>query len=111
MAANIFEIFAKMISGLPPEAILRALDVECAMLEQDRENHRLDRLDDALSILDFRQFIRMVQEGAFMRSIKPLPPDHLEFYKETVVRLVQTGHLPASAMKQFDSMFVSNPGL
>jgi hypothetical protein len=34
-----------------------------------------------------------------------LPPEHIEFYKETIVRLVQANELPPGAMGQFDFAF------
>ncbi len=103
----VFEIFAKTISKLPTEAILQLLDLECEMLERDAEIHRLYLPRDAYSIFCFRQFVRMVKFGEEMPFCPPLPPDHLEFYKETVVRLVHAKELPESAMKAFDDVFRS----
>jgi hypothetical protein len=107
MAVQIFETFAKTISNLPSECVLKALDSECKMLELDHENHRLDGFDDALSIFSFRQFLRMAREGRAMQCVKRLPLDHIEFYKETIVRLVHAGEIPKMAMEQFDYTFVS----
>lgn len=107
MPVRVFEIFAKTINGLPPESVFRALDLECKMLEEDQVHDRLHEMDDALSILSFRQFLRMARDGDSMHCVKPLPPDHLEFYKETIVRLVHAGQLPDAAMDQFNFTFVS----
>ena len=35
----------------------------------------------------------------------PLPPEHVKFYRQTVVRLIKANELPQSAMKQFDEAF------
>lgn len=103
----VFDIFARTIASLPTKAILKALDLECKMLERDSENHRLYLPEDAYSIFCFRQFVRVARFGGTAPACKPLPPDHLEFYKQTVVRLVQAGELPESAMKAFDDAFIS----
>ena len=107
MAVQRFEIFAKAISRLPSACVLSALDSECKTLEMDNKNHRLDEFEDALSIFSFRQFLRMAREGQPMRCVKPLPLDHIEFYKETIVRLVRAGEIPKKAVEQFDFTFAS----
>ncbi len=107
MSPGIFELFCEMITKLPAQAIPNALDLECKMLKDDVEHHRLDPSEDSLSIFSFRQFVRMAKLGHTMHCTKPLPPDHIEFYKKTIVRLIQSGELPQSAMEQFDYTFVS----
>lgn len=108
MSVHVFEVFTKLIGNLPQEAIINALDVECQMLADDLNNRRLDSPDAALSIISFRQFVHTVRDGKTMERVKSLPPDHIEFYKETIVRLIQAGQLPQSAMDQFDSTFLPN---
>jgi hypothetical protein len=106
MEIRIFESFAKMISSMPSETILLGLDAECRMLRGDAESQRLPAVsDDVFSILSFRQFVQMAKAGQVVRCARPLPPDHIEFYKETIVRLVQAKELPAGAMGQFDFAF------
>jgi hypothetical protein len=105
MPIQIFESFAKMISGMPPETILMALEAESKMLRGDVASHRSPLTDDIFSILSFRQFVQMARTGPVTRCAKPLPPDHIEFYKETIVRLVQAKELPPAAMEQFDFAF------
>ena len=101
----VFGTFSKMIGTLPEEAILKALDLECKTLEGDLENHRIVMKEDAFSVLCFRQFVRLAKTSDAMRCLKPLPFDHLDFYKQTVLRLVKANQLPESAMKQFDYTF------
>ena len=39
MSLGIFGRFAKMIANLPSQAIPKALDLQCKMLEDDLEHH------------------------------------------------------------------------
>ncbi|HSY43106.1 MAG TPA: hypothetical protein VK811_04295 [Candidatus Acidoferrum sp.] len=102
---QIFRVFAKMIGNVPTMAILRALEVECKMLEDDLAHKRLSMTMDTVSILCFREFAQMAKLGIFLHRSMYLPPDHIDFYKETIVRLVQAGELPPSAMNEFDHVF------
>jgi hypothetical protein len=108
MPFQIFELFTTMIESLPPQAILKALDLECDMLENDAKNHRLPVPEDAFSIFYFREFVRAIKLRKVMRPVKPLPSVHIEFFKKTVVRLVQANELPQAALDQFDRQFVPN---
>jgi hypothetical protein len=101
----VFGAFSRTIHNTPVQAVLKTLDLECFMLEDDLEHHRLTSDEDVLSILCFRQFVRMVKAEAVVHRLKALPPDHLEFYKETIVRLVNAKELPAAAMEQFEHAF------
>ena len=103
----VFGAFSKMINNLPVQAVIAALELECKMLENDKENRRLDAhvQEDTFSILSFGQFVRMAKKGEVARFDKPLPPDHLEFYRETIVRLVNAGELAPPAMEQFANAF------
>jgi len=102
---QIFRIFSKMIGDMPSPAILKAVDAECRMLEDDFQNNRFDINEDALSILCFGAFVQMVKWGNILRCSTYLPPEHVEFYKETVIRLVQAEELPSSALNDFDYAF------
>ena len=102
---QIFRIFSNVIRTLPAPAIVLALDAECKMLEEDVEHYRSDLTEDTLSILCFRGFVQMVKAGDVMRCSLRMPPDHIEFYKETLLRLIQAGELLPSAMDQFDFVF------
>jgi hypothetical protein len=106
MSHRLFELFAKMVAGLPVRAILKVLDLECLMLEADAVNHRLAFPEDAHSILCFQQFVQTARTGRAMRYLKLLPPDQIEFFKETTVRLVLADELPPSALAQFDHAFI-----
>lgn len=107
VSSMVFGAFSKMINDLPVQAVIAALELECKMLENDKENRRLDVhvQEDTFSILSFGQFVRMAKKGEVTRFDKPLPPDHLEFYRETIVRLVNAGELAPPAMEQFANTF------
>ena len=107
MSLRFFNIFTKMIAGLPAQAIPKALELECKMLEEDLECNRLALSEDTASVLCFSQFVQFAKQGRLMHCTKSLPPDHIEFYKETIVRLVHANVLPQSAMDQFDHAFIS----
>jgi hypothetical protein len=100
-----FEVFSKTVSKLPAQVILQTLDAECKDIRDDLENLRREATPDDLSILSFSEYVRSAKEDIVMRCSKLLPLDHVEFYKETVVRLIHVGALPISAMEQFDYTF------
>jgi hypothetical protein len=101
----IFNLFAKVISDVPAWAILKELDLESTMLEDDLWHHHLPLTQEAFSILRFCQFVRAARTGHEICSVEALPPDQMEFYKTTVVRLIHANQLPLSAADQFDHTF------
>jgi hypothetical protein len=108
MHLHIFDLFARMLADLPPQCVLKALDLECRMLKDDVENNRLPLPEDAFSIFYFRTFVHAAKFGLAMNGRRLLPPDHLEFFKETIVRLVHANELPQAAMDQFDRTFAND---
>jgi hypothetical protein len=108
MQFRIFELFARMITELPTQCVIKGVDLECQMLKNDIEHNRLPLPEDAPSIFYFREFVHAAKLGRILDCIKPLPPDHIEFFKETIVRLIQANELPSVAMEQFDCAFVND---
>jgi hypothetical protein len=108
MQLHIFELFARTITKLPAQCVLKALDLQCQMLKTDIESKRLPLPDDSFSIFYFREFVRSVKLGQTLHCSKFLPQDHVEFFKETTVRLVQANELPKAAMAQFECAFVND---
>jgi hypothetical protein len=102
-----FDLFEEKIITMPAKSILGALDLECKLLEEDLGAFRSSFAEDEFSILCFRQFIRSVKSGAGIFPRQCLPPDHLELYKHTVVRLVHVAELPPAAMDAFEGSFVA----
>lgn len=105
----VFKEFSEMVKGLAPEAIISSLNLQCDRLEKDFQQSHSAPEEDALSILCFKQFIRMARTGEVMTCAKRLPPDHLEFYRETTARLVHANELRASALEQFEQAFSGRP--
>lgn len=95
-----------MVRKLPAQGILRSLDLECQMLKNDIESNRVPLPADAFSIFYFREFVHAIKLGRTLNCGRPMPADHVEFFRETIVRLVQAGELPQAAMDQFDDAFV-----
>jgi hypothetical protein len=102
----IFDLFARMITDVPAREVIHELDLESKMLEHDLWRRHLPLTQEAFSILRFCQFVRAAKTGREMCFVDALPPDHIEFYKTTVVRLIQANELPLSATNQFDHIFV-----
>jgi hypothetical protein len=101
----VFGAFSKMVANLPPEAVIRAVDLQCKTIRDDLSHDRFTVEADVFSILCFGDFMKSARNGKASSCNRNLPPDHLEFYRETIVRLVQANELPASAMKEFDRAF------
>ncbi len=106
MSHRLFELFAKMVAALPARAIAKALDLQCKMLEDDIERYRINFPEDTRAILCFQQFVLRAKSGQAMQNLRPFSADYLEFFKQTIVRLVQVEELPPAAMDQFDHAFV-----
>ena len=101
----VMDDFAKTVETLSAGAILNVLELESKLLEFDPENYRLYLPADAYSIFCFRQFVRSVKLGKTTSRCKPLPPEHVKFYRQTVTRLIEANELPQSARQQFDNTF------
>jgi hypothetical protein len=102
-----FDHFAEKIITMPARAILDALGLDCKLLDEDLSMHRSAFLPDEYSVLCFRQFVRSARSGDGIYPRQCLPPDHLELYKHTVVRLVHEDELPSTAMDAFEGAFVA----
>jgi hypothetical protein len=102
---RIFSPFVKMVRRLPAKAIIQALELEYRMLQNDFESNRYVFTEEPLSILYFREFIQTARFGGTMYFTRPFPPEHYEFYRQTLVRLINAGEVPPSALEAFDRLF------
>jgi hypothetical protein len=100
-----FDVLTRTIANVPARAVIKFIDLESNMLERDFGHDRSAAAKEAKSVLLFRRFVHLAKRGGEMHSVGPLPPAHIEFYKETIVRLVQANELPSSAMEQFEHAF------
>lgn len=103
---HIFPIFTNLLAETPARAVLRELEIQCRMLEDDLWHHHVPLSHEGFSILRFGQFIRAVKDGQRMCFVDEIPPDHIEFYKTTIARLIDANELPLSAADQFDHTFL-----
>ena len=102
---RIFSPFVKMVQRLPAKAIIQALEVEYRMVQNDFERYRFALTEEALSILYFREFIQMTKYGGELFFTRPFPPEHCEFYRQTLVRLIEANEVPPDAVEKFDKLF------
>ena len=106
MKTHLFESFAEMVNGLPAAGILKAVELEHRMLENDLLYQRGSETCEITSVLSFCQFIGAVVRGDDIFPIE-LPARHVAFYRDVVKWLIAAGELPADAKEQFDSTFSS----
>jgi hypothetical protein len=107
MKSRRFELFERMVGGLPAKGVFRAVQLEAWMIKDDLAYHRDSLSEDAVSILSFSYFLYAAKSGGpfFHRA---LPAEHIPFYHETVKRLIGAGELPYTAREQFDDAFLSD---
>ncbi|HEY1663652.1 MAG TPA: hypothetical protein VGI03_14635 [Verrucomicrobiae bacterium] len=95
------------IDALPVEAICRVTEKEKEMIEEDISFHRSFPIKDTMSILSFCRFVHASMIGMTI-SPSSFPFDHVEFYRRIVYRLVGAHELPPLALRQFDSVFLTD---
>ncbi|HUA65818.1 MAG TPA: hypothetical protein VME24_08230 [Alphaproteobacteria bacterium] len=90
---------------LPGKAIVQALELEYRMIQNDFERNRYPLTEECHSILYFREFVQVVRVGGEVFFTRPFPPEHCEFYRQIVVRLIDANELPREALEKFDKLF------
>jgi len=109
MRLSLFHSFADMIETIPVGAIIRTLEREQRMIEEDLAFQRPVPVKEAESILNFCYFVEAIVEGSPGWAFTlPLPAEHLAFYRKTLDRLIASGHLPPHAKTEFDGVI---PGI
>jgi hypothetical protein len=104
---GLFETFCETIEELPVQAILKASELECKMLENDLACQRLSANEELLSVLTFCRFLKASPVGKrFLKATLPLRDTAR--YRQIVERLVQAEELPHEAKEQFDRNFSLN---
>jgi hypothetical protein len=102
---HIFGPFERMVQRLPAKAILQGLELEYRMLLDDLQFNRYALTEEANSILCFRGFIQTAKFGGTMYFARPFSLEHHEFYRQTVIRLIEANELPPEALGEFDHIF------
>lgn len=109
MRQCLFDSFADMIEVIPARAVLRTLERESKMLQEDLALQRPVPVGQAASILDFCRFVENVSRG--MPAPAPSAASsasQTEFYRKTVARLTAAGELPLHATLEFDGSFAGD---
>jgi hypothetical protein len=104
MNSRLFESFCEMLESIPSKAVLRAVDAERRMVEDDLEKQRTELDEYVISVLSFCNFLIRAVTGGLV-SLPALPVEHCAFYRKVVHRLVEAGELPPQIMTQFDRIF------
>ncbi|HTB84319.1 MAG TPA: hypothetical protein VK742_11745 [Candidatus Sulfotelmatobacter sp.] len=109
MRQCLFDSFADMIEAIPARAVLRTLERESKMVQEDLMMQRPVPAAQAASILDFCRFVEAVTLGlAIPAPSAASTAAQLEFYRKTVARLIAAGELPQNAAPEFDESFAGD---
>jgi len=103
MDYRLFNRFADMIDMMPPRGIIKCLELQCRMIEDDFTNQRDIPMKAAISIRNFYQIIQAAGNRQKTPPVADLPIEHVAFYKKTVHRLIQAGELPSGAVESFQN--------
>lgn len=105
MGLQLFEQFRAMVDQLPAKGVVAAVRLQKQMLDDDMARKRTVSLNDVRSITAFSQFLdKAVISGVKVPPVS-VPLQHLDFYRETVKRLVDDGELPKDTSERFDKTF------
>ena len=99
---SLFDSFCEMLETIPVKAVLRAVDAERKMVEDDLQKKRTERDENVTSVLGFCHFL-----GGVYNVIPGVPFEHREFYSKIVQRLVDAGELPAEIQGHWDEVFLT----
>lgn len=105
MRFDLFRAFADTVASLPPRAVIRTLDLQARMLQDDLIMKRPVPPNQTQSVISFCLFIAAAKIGGPAPVADVLPLEHLAFYRQTVWRLIDAGELPSIAGEQFDCSF------
>jgi len=102
---GLFESFCEMLESIPIKAVLRAVEAERKMVEDDLEKKRTEPDEYLSSVLGFCNFLMLAVCGIH-DSITSLPWEHHAFYSKIIHRLVDAGELPSEIIGHFDKIFL-----
>jgi hypothetical protein len=102
---GLFQTFCEMLDSIPIKAVLRAVEAERKMVEDDLDKKRTEPDEYVTSVLGFCNFLMLAVYGVY-GSINCLPRAHRAFYSKIVRRLVEAGELPPEIIGHFDEMFL-----
>jgi hypothetical protein len=102
---GLFESFCEMLDSIPIKAVLRAVEAERKMVEDDLNKKRTEPDEYVSSVLGFCNFLMLAVCGVY-DSITSLPWEHHAFYSKIIRRLVDAGELPSEILVHFDKIFL-----
>jgi len=101
---RLFSTFSSTIAQVPPQVVPKTLELQRKMLETDIALKRTLPMAEVNSILSFCRFMDAVRQGT--PSVPTVAPGkHLEFYRETIERMVEADVLPAVVLDEFELIF------
>jgi len=103
---GLFESFCEMLDSIPTKAVIRAVEAERRMVEDDLEHKRTVRDPYVISVLSFCDFLALAVCGIYA-SMAGLPAEHRMFYGKVVQKLVDAGELPLGSTEHFNKSFAS----
>ena len=101
---GLFESFCDMLDSIPTKAVLRAVEAERRMVENDLENKRTECDRYVVSVLGFCNFLTFAV-CVIYSSMAVLPVEHRAYYGRVVQRLVDAGELPSTSAEYFNRIF------
>jgi|GEM_PF-1014940 len=101
---GLFDAFCEMLESIPIKAVLRAVDAERKMVEEDLEKKRTEPDENVVSVLGFCNFLTLAVCGVYP-ALPHLPFEHRRFYRGIVQRLVMAGEIPSDVQNHFDEIF------
>jgi hypothetical protein len=107
MQSDSFNNFIKLISDVPDEAVIKALDLKCKNIQNDLDDDHWGLSAEAYSILYFRLFVLAEKNGHPLQVYIHLPAYHIEFYRKTIIRLVKAEELRHCALERFGQTFAA----
>lgn len=93
-----------MLSSIPVQAVLRAVQDECQMLENAVFQKRMSLDQEVISIFIFARFLNSVRIPVRLTHTV-LPAAHVTAFRDIVARLIGAGELPLRAEDEFEKMF------
>jgi|GEM_PF-3818859 hypothetical protein len=99
MKTNIVKYFLELLEGIPAKGIPLVIELEREMLMDDSLHERIAD-GEVASIFIFCEFVKAVSDKDMITPVA-LPKSHVAGYKTIVMRLIEAGELPATALEQF----------
>lgn len=103
---GLFESFCEMLESIPTKAVLRAVDAERRMVEDDLVKKRTEMDEYVASVLGFCNFLTLAVSGIYT-SAPGLPFEHCAFYRKIIQELVDAGELPREISRYVEKVFVA----